>query len=140
MNQVMSQVGSTLLNTDQNFLKSIPKMIGGLSSGDKKLLVGAGTVAVGGEVASRVQGKESTGGQITGLASKVAGLGAVSFIGKDIFSDLVSHTPMYAKHRGEQIAKGVTRAIKASSGRGAGRGSAIMNLAEKVARGSANLL
>jgi hypothetical protein len=140
MNQIISQVGSTLAGTDENFLKSIPKMIGGLSSGDKKLLVGAGTVAVGGEVASRVQGEESTGGQITGFGSKIAGLGAVSFVGKDILGDVLGHSPVYAKHRGEQIAKGVTRAIKASSGRGAGRGSSMMNLAERVARGSANLM
>lgn len=140
MSQIMNQIGSTLLGTNQDFLKSLPKMIGGISSGDKKLIAGAGAVALGGEIASKVQGEDTLGGQVTSVGSKVAGLGAVSFVGKDLIGSVLGHSPLYAKHRGEQVAKGIVEAVTRSSGRGAGRGSTIMNLAERVARGSVSLM
>lgn len=140
MSQIMNQIGSTLASTDQNFLKSLPKMIGGISSGDKKLITGAGAVALGGEVASKAQGENTLGGQVTSVGSKVAGLGAVSFVGKDLMGSVLSHSPMYLKSKGQQVAKEIAETIKTSSGRAAGSGSAIMNLAEKITRGSASLM
>jgi hypothetical protein len=139
MNPIINQIGSAIAGTDQNFLKSIPKMIGGLSTGDKRLIMGAGAAVAGGELVSRSVGQESAPGQVASVGSKIAGLAAVSFVGKDLIGSVATHSPLYMKHRGQEIAKGVTQAIS-STGRAAGRGSSIMNLAEKVARGSAALM